>query len=356
MDAKLSRYREETSARRLLFALPAFRHAAYGPTRSSLIVGQFAAVAMTAVALALRFYLDPMLPPGFPYLTFFPTVVITGFVWGIYPAITAGVLSGLAAWFWFIQPSGSFALDGPAATALVFYVFVIATDIGLLFLALRALGAQVRAHEALANALQLQRLVSQEVDHRLKNLMATVSSLISMLQKHASTPKELGDQLRERIHALSHSIGMLRGAVDGEKISLRDAVHAALEPLGLSDRSRVRLEGPDVTVSSNGLIPLNLILHELGTNSLKHGAFSNGSGMLRLTWNVTDPEEDAPMLHLAWLERSGPAAIPPARTGFGTELLNRMSRSLGGACEFVFDAEGLTARISMQCSHVLDGY
>ncbi|MDP3526530.1 MAG: HWE histidine kinase domain-containing protein [Hoeflea sp.] len=311
---------------------------------------------MTALALALRFYLDPMLPPGFPYLTFFPTVVITGFVWGIYPAITAGILSGLASWYWFIQPSGSFSLDGPAATALAFYVFVITTDIGLLFLALRALGAQVRSHEALAAALQMQQLVSKEVDHRLKNLMATINSLISMLQKHASTPRELADQLRQRINALSHSIGLLRGAAEGERISLRKAVLSALEPLGLSDSDRVTLDGPEVMISSNGFVPLNLILHELGTNSLKHGAFSNQSGRLRLSWTVAVREDDKSILSFVWVERGGPIAPPPTRTGFGTELLNRMSLLLGGGCEFLFDADGLTAKISMESQHVLDGY
>ena len=321
-----------------------------------MVVGQLAAVAMTAVSLALRFYLDGLLPPGFPYLTFFPTVVITGFVWGIYPGITAAILSGLCSWFWFIEPSGSFALGGPAATALAFYVFVVATDIGLLFLALRALGAQVRSHQALAAALQMQHLVSREVDHRLKNLMATINGLISMLQKHATSPKDLADQLRQRVNALSNSIGLLRGAVEGEPIFMRKAILSALEPLGLSDHSRLTLEGPEVTVSSNGFIPLNLILHELGTNSLKHGAFSNSSGVLRLSWNVAEQQDEKTMLNFVWVERAGPATTPPERTGFGTELLNRMSRVLGGACEFMFDAEGLTAKISMNSLHVLDAH
>jgi two-component sensor histidine kinase len=131
-------------------------------------------------------------------------------------------------------------------------VFVVATDIGLLFLALRALGAQIRSRQALTTALELQKLVSQEVDHRLKNLMATINGLISMLQKHASTPKELGDQLRQRIDALSHSIALLRGAVEGERISLRKAIESALEPLGLSESDRLTIEGPDRTSPSTG--------------------------------------------------------------------------------------------------------
>ena len=62
------------------------------------------------------------------------------------------------------------------------------------------------------------------------------------------------------------------------------------------------------------------------------------------------------MLNFVWVERAGPAATPPERTGFGTELLNRMSRVLGGACEFMFDAEGLTAKISMASLYLLDDH
>ncbi|WP_420409732.1 HWE histidine kinase domain-containing protein [Hoeflea sp.] len=356
MTDKLNGNSGQTSVLRALFALPAFRNAAHGSTSSSQALGQLAALAMTSVALALRFYLDPLLPPGFPYLTFFPCVVITGFVWGIFPAITSAVLSGLASWYWFIQPSESFSVDGPAATALAFYVFVVATDIGLLYLALRALGAQVRSREALATALEMQQLVSQEIDHRLKNLMATINGLVSMLRKHASSPQELADQLRHRINGLSNSIALLRGVVEGERISVRRAIRTALNPLGLMESERVTLEGPDLTISPNGLIPLNLILHELGTNSVKHGAFSNQSGKLRLSWEIVNHDDDKPMLFLVWSEKAGRDVSPPQRTGFGTDLLDRMSRSLGGGCEFAFDGEGLTARLSMQSAHILDGY
>ena len=101
----------------------------------------------------------------------------------------------------------------------------------------------------------MQHLVSKEVDHRLKNLMATINGLISMLQKHATTPRELADQLRQRVNALSNSIGLLRGAVEGET-DLDEKGHSfgtgASGPVG---PQRLTLEGPEVTISSNGFIP-----------------------------------------------------------------------------------------------------
>jgi two-component sensor histidine kinase len=347
---------DETRLEPLLLALPAFRNAVHGASASSLLFGQLAALAMTTVALLLRFWLDPFLPPGFPYLTFFPAVFITGFVWGIYPAITSAVLSGLVAWYWFISPSGSFALDAQGATALAFYVFIVTTNIALLGLALNALGAQARSRQALTKALQLQEVISEEVDHRLKNIMATLSGLISLLQKHVSTPAQLGERLRHKITALSRSIDLLRGAAHGEEITFRAAIHAVLDPLGVTDQKRLTLDGPDLVISANGIIPLNLILHELGTNSLKHGAFSDQSGVVSIDWSMVPSEDEHAMLHLTWVERAGPATAPPQHSGFGTELLNRMSQSMGGECKLAYDPEGLTARITLDCANMLEGH
>jgi two-component sensor histidine kinase len=337
-----------------LLRLPAFRNVVHGNTIAGMVAGQAAAIGIAAFALLARFLLDPYLPPGFPYLTFFPAVVITGFVWGIYPAITSGILSGLAAWYWFIPPRVGFVIDSQALTALVFYLVVITIDLGLLQLALYALRSQVKAQQALSDALQLQKVVSDEVDHRLKNLLATVSGLISLSQKHAATPAELADQLRKRIVAMNNSVALLRGVVHGEQASIRAAILAALEPLGISDGQRLTLEGPNLILGANGIIPLNLILHELATNALKYGALSNQAGTVLVEWTLVPSDEGNPLFHLVWTERLGPPTTAPSRSGFGTELLNRMSRTLGGGCSFDFDSAGLTARMTMDSERILD--
>ena len=353
-DPKKTGPGEASTSDSFLLRLPAFRIVVHGNTISDVIVGQAVAITIAVFAVIARFLLDPYLPPGFPYLTFFPAVVITGFVWGIYPAITSGVLSGLAAWYWFIPPRVGFVLDSQALTALVFYLVVIAIDLGLLQLALYALGSQTKAQHALKEALQLQKVVSDEVDHRLKNLLATVSGLISLSQKHAETPAELAEQLRKRIVAMNNSVALLRGVMHGEQASVRAAVLAALEPLGISDGQRLTLEGPNLVLSANGIIPLNLILHELATNALKYGALSNQSGTVSVEWMLVPSDEGQPQFHLAWVERSGPPATAPSRAGFGTELLNRMSRTLGGECAFDFDSAGLTVRITMDGERILE--
>lgn len=352
--ARIARPSAASSMVELLLRLPAFTHAVNGETRRGMAYGLVAAVAMTLLSMGARFLLDPMLPPGFPYLTFFPSIIITGFVWGIIPAACSAVLSGLAAWYWFIPPYGSFNLDAQSVTALVFYVVVVVIDLGLLQLALHTAGSQARAQIALASALQLQQVVSEEVDHRLKNLLATVNGLISLSQKHATSPAELGEQLRQRVNAMSHSVALLRGAAHGAKTGVRDVVLSTLQPLGISLGERLNLDGKDEILSPNGIIPLNLILHELGTNSVKYGALSGQVGSVLVKWNVSDSEDCRGLMRLCWSERGGPKAVKPTRTGFGTELLNRMARSLGGVCDFEFEEVGLTVTITMNCTQMLD--
>ncbi len=334
---------------RALMRLPSFDGAINGRTTRGTLIGYTAAVAMSIIALFVRFMLDPVLPPGFPYLTFFPAVIVTGFIWGVLPAVLSAALSGLFAWYWFIPPYGGFAIDVRSITALVFYVIVVAVDLGLLKLALYTAASQAKAHRALAAALETQEVVSQEVDHRLKNLLATVSGLISLSQKHAASPAELGSQLRERVNAMSHSVTLLRSSVDRTTTGVRDVIVSTLGPLGISPGERLVLEGDESILDHNGIVSLNLIIHELGTNAMKYGAFSSDTGTVHVAWKATAAAGHHHALTLSWAEVDGPQVTAPTRRGFGSELLCRTARSLGGECVFEFAATGLVVRISMNC-------
>ncbi|MFN7026510.1 MAG: sensor histidine kinase [Pseudorhizobium sp.] len=341
-----------SSSERFLSRLPAFRAAVYGSTGGIEVVGvQVAAVVLWLMALAARFVLDPYLPPGFPYLTFFPAVIITGFVFGMYPATTCAILSGVSAWYWFIPPYDSIDIDGQTMMALIFFIVVVAIDLSLLRLAFSAYAAQARARRQLAEALDLQDVVSQEVDHRIKNLLATVSGLISLSQKHASTPAELARQLRQRIGAMGNAISMLRDSLHGGEADMRATVAAALEPLGIApgetQDSRLQVSGPKIVLNSAALMAINLILHELGTNALKYGALSNETGKIAIDWRDINGADDDAMFDLNWQEIDGPTVSVPGHTGFGTELARRMSASLGGRCDFEFKEDGLAVRVTM---------
>lgn len=99
--------------------------------RNRPIMGSLATIAIVALAWAARMIADPWLPPGFPYVTFFPAVIVTSFLFGIRLGSVSAILCGLLAWYFFIPPHRSFALTGATSFALVFYLFVVATDFAL---------------------------------------------------------------------------------------------------------------------------------------------------------------------------------------------------------------------------------
>lgn len=337
---------------RFLLRLPAFRGPQKGREVREALIGQLAAVVLTGLAAAARYALNPILPPSLPFLTFFPCIVITGFVWGLAPALTSAILSGLAAWYWFMPSAGGFYVHTQAVTAIVFYAIVVAIDLGLLQLAIFTARSLGRTQQALSKSLAIQSVVSAEVEHRLKNLFATVNGLIGLSQKYAETPAELSAQLRERINAMAQSVALLRGAAQGENPCLREVIASTLNPLG-ADGARLSLVGPDNELVTNALIPLNLTFHELGTNSIKYGALSVEDGTVSITWDVLASASSEPMLRLVWTERNGPKVAPPVRSGFGTVLINRMSQSLGGSCDFCYAETGLVVTITLQGSRLM---
>ncbi len=343
----------------LLSRLPAFRSTTELPTRGELVTAYVLSLVIEAFAIAIRFAVDDFLPPGFPYLTFFPAVILTGFCFGIRPALMNAVISAAVAWYFFIGPVGTFDLTLQSITALAFFFLVIGIDLGLLQLLLAAYSTQVKVRDELARNLQLQQLVSEEVDHRMKNLLATTSGLISLSQRHAATPKELGTQLRQRIQAMGHSINLLRGSLHGGKADMREAILAALEPLGLAEGERLAFDGPPLSLNGATIISLSLICHELGTNALKYGALSVEGGRILVSWRIvpaTGADEDAAdeMIELVWKEIGGPPVGSPSRQGFGTELVTRMASSFGGGpSQMDYAPDGLVVRLSMLSDSVL---
>lgn len=343
----------------LLSRLPAFRATVETATTRERVVAYTASLVIILLAIALRFEVDPYLPPGFPYLTFFPAVVLTGFFFGIYPALMNTTISALAAWYWFILPAESFALTSQSITALGFYFLVIGIDLGLLQLLLVAYAAQVRARGELTRHMQLQQLVSDEVDHRLKNLLATTSGLVALSQRHATTPQQLGTQLRQRIQAMGHSISLLRGSPHGGSAEIREVMLAATEPLGVTEGERLSFQGPTLDLNGATIVPLSLIMHELATNALKYGALSVEGGRIHVSWRPAKAKAsgraaaEAGMIDLVWREHGGPPVTPPTTQGFGTDLVQRMAGSFGGDSNMSYEPDGLVVRIGMDARTVL---
>lgn len=318
---------------------------------SPLAVGAtyIAGLFVSILALALRFWLDPHMPQGFPYLTFFPAVLLTGFVFGVRQGAVVALLSGLASWYFFIPPAG-FDFSAGTLLAMGLYVFVVGTELSLIALMMHAYRAETLALRETQRLADQQETMAQELDHRLKNIFATMNAIISLSLRGVSSAEELAARLRERIGALGRSNLLLRGFREGEEVSLRTVIEQALEPFSIVGTPRFSSVGPNIPIGGQTLVVIGLILHELGTNAAKYGALSVPAGRVSLSWRKeAEPESGGEVLIIDWKETGGPAPKPSPATprGFGSTLMTRVITSIGGHTNIDYPETGAFVRMTL---------
>jgi PAS domain S-box-containing protein len=189
-----------------------------------------------------------------------------------------------------------------------------------------------------------QRLMLRELNHRVKNTLATVQSIARQTLRHASDPEVFQERFEDRLLALSQTHNLLTNE-NWERGSLKALLKQELSPYG---KDRVHLLGDqDVHLAPRAVVPLGMALHELTTNAAKYGALSVPSGELTVTWTVSGTLFQS--LRLEWRERGGPpVTAPPARRGFGSRLLERGIRAeLEGEVTLDYTPEGLDAVIDI---------
>ena len=181
---------------------------------------------------------------------------------------------------------------------------------------------------------ETQKLLIGELNHRVKNTLASVQAIATQTLRHAAEPAEFAPTFIGRIHALARAHSLLSSAT-WQGASLRELVNGQLQ-LGTIDESRLTVDGPDVDLPPEMALHLALVIHELATNANKYGALSTSEGRLSFTWQGT-----AEGLMLEWAEQGGPAVEPPSRRGFGTALIQRSIQAEGGTAEPAYLPDGL---------------
>jgi PAS domain S-box-containing protein len=188
-----------------------------------------------------------------------------------------------------------------------------------------------------------QRLLINELNHRVKNTLATVQSIASQTLRNAKSMEEARSPLESRLFALSRAHDVLTQE-NWESANLRDVVSEAMAPFRHEREERLHVTGPDVRVSPRMALALAMALQELATNAVKYGALSNTTGMVRVQWTVTG--DHASRLHLVWTEEGGPPVEMPRRRGFGTRLIERsLAHDLNGQAEIRFTAAGVVCTV-----------
>ena len=190
------------------------------------------------------------------------------------------------------------------------------------------------------------RFLLHEVAHRSKNQLALVQSMMRQTARSVTSLEEFQKSFGERIQGLAVSINMLV-AENWTGATLGKLVRQQLEAFEVGD-ARLECEGPAVIVSADAAQAIGLALHELATNSVKHGAWSASAGLVTVSWLIESNESETSRLRLRWQERGGPVVTPPTRKGFGHMVIDTMiAQKLDAVVELAFEPQGLCWTVSI---------
>lgn len=193
-------------------------------------------------------------------------------------------------------------------------------------------------------AAERQDVLINELNHRVKNTLAIVQSLAQ--QSFAGAADETGEDFENfsaRLAALASAHNLLT-ACSWEKADLREIIAGSLQATAGFDARRYDLDGPRAVLHPQPAVALAMIVHELSTNAIKHGAFSTPRGRVSVSWTAR-PEGDRCRVAIDWVESGGPAVAPPARQGFGTRLIRRGLGDRESQVTIDYRREGLRCRI-----------
>ena len=191
------------------------------------------------------------------------------------------------------------------------------------------------------------RMLIDELNHRVKNTLATVQAIVWQALRNTSDSEEIRDSIESRLFALSHSHDLLTRE-NWEGAGLLDLVNAALEPFGIANgrAEHFVISGSNIRVSPKVALALGIAFHELATNAVKYGAFSNKVGSVLISWTI-EPSPEGSRLVLCWREKNGPPVTPPTRKGFGSRVIERgLAQELGGTVDLDYRADGVVCTVS----------
>ena len=186
-----------------------------------------------------------------------------------------------------------------------------------------------------------RRLLTKELDHRVKNNLAIVQALVQQTLRGSDNLADARADIVARLAALANAHDILT-----KNAWLEGDLRATIETTVMTQASpdRVTISGPQVSLSPNQVMAISLGAHELTTNAVKYGALSNDTGWVSIKWSISE-SDNVRELEIEWVERAGPPVAQPSKRGFGSRLLERMTVSEGGTVSRTFEPEGLTCTL-----------
>jgi PAS domain S-box-containing protein len=205
----------------------------------------------------------------------------------------------------------------------------------------------IRDETASRRADEQRVLLLHELNHRIKNTLATVQSIADQTLRGAKVDTKVRSVLAQRLRAVSEAHDVL---VDQNwaGADLMAIVAGALDPFMGPYAGRLAVGGPDIRLAPNQAVAVSLALHELATNAVKYGALSTAAGRIRVEWNLAQNGRGERQMNLLWVEEGGPAVQPPDHRGFGARLLDRLfEQETNGEAKIDFAPEGLRCSMSL---------
>jgi two-component sensor histidine kinase len=183
---------------------------------------------------------------------------------------------------------------------------------------------------------KLQKLILDELHHRIKNTLATVGAIATQSLRTATSIKHGQHAIEGRLAALGRAHDLLM-QVSWANTSLTATIRGAIEPYDSQGAGRISIDGPDVSITSGAVIALAMTMNELCTNTTKFGAMSQLAGRVEIAWTI-----DAAMqrLRLTWIESGGPVVQAPTRRSFGTRMMDSLGQQLNGTVELEYRPTG----------------
>jgi len=183
---------------------------------------------------------------------------------------------------------------------------------------------------------KLQKLILEELHHRIKNTLATMGAIVSQSLRNLQGAEHAQQAIDGRLFALSRAHDLLLQA-RWTSADLGTVVRGALEAFDNADEPRFSISGPGIRITSGAVIAVAMTLNELCTNATKFGALSILQGSVDLRWTV---DLQTQRVHLTWTEKNGPVVHPPEKHSFGTRLIETLGEQLGGHVKLTYESTG----------------
>src|SRR5215211_3920817 len=196
---------------------------------------------------------------------------------------------------------------------------------------------------------KLQKLILEELHHRIKNTLATVRAITSQSLRTAISIEHGQQAIDSRLAALGHAHDLLMKA-KWASASFAQIIRSATEPYDSKSAGKFSIDGPDIKIASAAVIALAMTLNELCTNTTKFGALSVPTGLVEIRWHI---DEEKQRLIFSWTESGGPPVYAPIRRSFGTRLIGSLGQQLKGEVHLTYNPAGFAYALDVPMSSLL---